>query len=217
MEKRMHFNEFRNKYSGMPVIKAQTVFASAGKSSQPMRNQITRWQNKGLLIQLKKGIYLLNENDRKVSPSRFFFASQILWPSYISLESALGHYGLIPEAVRDVTSVTSKKTAVFTNATGKFIYQHIKFEAFRGYISLKDEAGLNVFIAEPEKALVDFLYLNLNKFKLSGPDIFRESYRFQNTEILSRRKIIFFARIFKNKRLKALAEEFCKFMEAKRK
>lgn len=212
----MHFNEFRNKYSRMPVIKAQAILASAGKSVQPMRNQITRWKNKGLLTQLKKGIYLLNENDRRVSPSRFFFAGQILWPSYISLESALGHYGLIPEAVKDVTSVTPKKTAIFTNATGKFVYQHIKPEAFRGYISLKDEAGLNVFIAEPEKALVDFLYLNLDKFKLFDPGIFSESYRFQNTEILSRRKIMFFARLFKNRRLKVLAGEFCKFMEVEK-
>lgn len=178
-----------------------------------MRNQLTRWKNKGLLIELKRGIYILNADDRKVFPSRFFFANQIIWPSYISLESALGYYGLIPEAVKDVTSVTSKKTVRFKKKAGGFIYQHIKPEAFKGYVSFKDEAGLGVFIAKPEKALVDFLYLNLNKFKLSAKDIFRESYRFQNTDVLSRSKIIFYARIFKNKRLDAVAREFCEFIE----
>jgi len=209
----MHYIQFRNKYSGLPFIKTEAILASAGKANQPMRNQINRWKNKGLLIQVKKGIYILNENDRRVSPSRFFFANQIIWPSYVSLESALGYYGIIPEAVKDVTSVTSRKTAYFKNAIGRFIYQHIKPQAFKGYRSFKDEARLDVFIAEPEKALVDFLYLNLNKFKESAKGIFKDHYRFQNTETLSRNKILFFARVFKNKRLNALAREFCGFIE----
>ncbi len=209
----MDFNQFRKKYNGQPFIKAQVVLASAPKATQPMRNQLTRWKKNGLLIQLRRGIYILNENDRKVFPSRFFFANQIIWPSYVSLESALGHYGLIPEAVKDVTSVTSKKTVRFKNKTGEFIYQHIKPDAFRGYHSFKDEAGLDVFIAEPEKAAVDFFYLNLGKFKRSARDIFKDSYRFQNTEILSRHKITFYAQVFKNKRLKDISREFCKFIE----
>jgi predicted transcriptional regulator of viral defense system len=213
----MNFSRFRKKYCGYPLIKAQAVLASSGKAAQPMRNQLARWKRNGLLIQLRRGIYILNENDRKVAPSRFFFANQITWPSYVSLESALSHYGCIPEAVKDITSVTSKKTAVFKNKAGEFVYRHLKPEAFRGYRSFKDEAGLDVFIAEPEKALVDFLYLNLNRFKGSAGDIFKESYRFQNTGILNQRKIIFFSRIFKNKRLEALIRDFCAFMEEERK
>jgi len=213
----MDFNLFRKKYYGLPFIKAQVVLASVPKATQPMRNQLSRWKKNGLLVQLRRGIYILNENDRKVFPSRFFFANQIMWPSYVSLESALGHYGLIPEAVKDATSVTSKKTVRFKNKTGEFIYQHIKPEAFRGYRSFKDEAGLAVFIAEPEKAVVDFIYLNLGKFRMSVRDIFRDSCRFQNTEILSRHKIAFYARIFKNKRLEDISREFCKFIEEEKK
>lgn len=209
----MDFNQFRKKYSGHPFIKTHEVLTSASKAIQPVRNQLTRWKKNGLLIQLRRGIYILNENDRKVSPSRFFFANQIMWPSYVSLESALGYYGLIPEAVNDVTSVTSKKTAYFKNKTGEFIYQHIKPEAFKGYHSFKDEAGLNVFIAEPEKAIVDFFYLNLSKFKMPDRDIFKDSYRFQNTEKLIRRKIVLYAQAFKNKKLENISREFCKFIE----
>jgi len=209
----MDFNQFRKKYSGFPFIKAQEVLISVPKPVQPMRNQLARWKRSGLLIQLKRGIYLLNENDRKVFPSRFFLANQIMWPSYVSLESALGHYGLIPESVKDITSVTSKKTVRFKNKVGDFIYQHIKPGGFRGYRSFKDEAGLDVFIAEPEKAVVDFFYLNLSIFKKQPRDIFKDSYRFQNTSILSRRKIMFFARGFNNKRLKGVARQFCGFIE----
>ena len=208
----MNFREFMEKWRDVPYINTLGVFAHAGVD-QAMRNQLTRWQKRGLIIQLKRGIYILNKNDRKIFPSRFFFANQIMWPSYVSLESALGYYGLIPEMVSDVTSVTSKKTARFKNELGQFIYQHLKPDVFKGYRSFKDEAGMDVLIADPEKALVDFLYLNLGKFKVSAKDVFGGSYRFQNTEQLNRRKIISWARSFKNKRLKAVAGEFCVFIK----
>lgn len=209
----MNFNQFREKYRDLPYIKTQKMLTSAAKTPQAMRNQLARWQNKKLIIQLKRGVYILNKNDRKVFPSRFFFANQLMWPSYVSLESALSYYGFIPEAVADVTSVTSKKTNCFKNSLGQFIYQHVKPAVFNGYHSFKDEAGVDVLIAGPEKAIVDFLYLNLNKFKASAKDVFKNSYRFQNTGALSCRKIVSLARSFRNSRLEAVAREFCAFIE----
>jgi hypothetical protein len=167
----------------------------------------------GIFTQLTGGLYFIKKNDRKLHPSRFFLANQLLWPSYVSLEAALGYYGLIPEAVADVTSVTTKKTSQFNNPIGRFVYQHVKPDAFRGYRSYKDEAGLDCLIAEPEKAVVDFLYLNLRRFKTTAKDVFRESYRFQNTERLNQRKILSFVRFFENSRLDAVAREFCAFVK----
>ena len=209
----MNFTQFREKYRDLPYIKTQGMLTSIAGMPQTMRNQLTRWQDKGLLIQLKRGVYILNKNDRKVFPSRFFFANQLMWPSYVSLESALSYYGFIPEAVADVTSITSKKTNCFKNSLGQFIYQHVKSAVFKGYHSFKDEAGMDVLIACPEKAIVDFLYLNLNKFKASAKDVFKNSYRFQNTQSLSCRKIVSLARSFRNSRLEAVAREFCSFIE----
>jgi len=208
----MNFTEFKEKFCYMPFISARAVTTLA-QDPQAMRNQLTRWQRNGLIIRLKRGIYALNKADRKVNSSRFFLANQLLWPSYMSLESALGYYGLIPETVVDVTSVTTKKTSRFTNPIGRFIYQHIKPDAFRGYRSYKDEAGLECLIAEPEKAVVDFLYLNLRKFKTEAKAVFRESYRFQNIEGLKPKKVLSWARLFKNSRLEAVAGEFCKFIK----
>ena len=140
-------------------------------------------------------------------------ANQLLWPSYVSLESALGYYGFIPESVADVTSVSTKKTSRFINSIGRFVYQRIKPDAFRGYRSYKDEAGLECLIAEPEKAVVDFLYLNLRKFKTEAKAVFKESCRFRNIEGLKPKKVLLWARFFKNIRLEAVASEFCAFIK----
>jgi len=208
----MNFAQFKDRFCDLPYIPGRVAMALA-KNRQVMRNQLTRWQKRGLIIQLKRGAYVLNKSDRKVNPSRFFFANQLLWPSYVSLESALGYYSLIPEVVVDVTSVTSKKTSRFKNPLGEFIFQRVKPAAFRGYRSYKDEAGLDVFIAEPEKAVVDFLYLNLRKFKNGAKSVFKESYRFQNTELLSPRKVLLWARLFENSRLVTVAGDFCDFIK----
>ena len=209
----MNFTEFKEKFRELPFISARSVVTAAAGDRQIMRNQLTRWGKNGLIIQLKRGVYMLNKNDQKLHPSRFFLANQLLWPSYVSLESALGYYGLIPEAVADVTSVTTKKTSRFNNPIGRFVYQRVKPDAFRGYRSYKDEAGLDCLIAEPEKAVADFLYLNGRRFKTKAKDVFRESYRFQNTERLSQRKILSFVRFFENSRLDAVAREFCEFIK----
>jgi len=208
----MTFTAFKKKFCEMAFISARAVIAFE-RDPQAMRNQLTRWQKKGLIIQLKRGIYVLNKEDRKVNSSRFFIANQLLWPSYVSLESALNYYDLIPEAVADVTSVSTKKTSRFTNPIGRFIYQRIKPDAFRGYRSYKDEAGLECLIAEPEKAVVDFLYLNLRKFKTGAKEVFKESCRFQNIEGLKSKKVLLWARLFKNSRLEAVAGEFCAFIK----
>jgi hypothetical protein len=209
----MNFSEFREKFSDVPFISARAVMSLDRRRPQAMRNQLTRWQKRGLVIRLKRGIYALNKRDRRVNFSRFFLANQLLWPSYVSMESALSYYGLIPEAVADVTSVSTKKTSRFTNTIGRFIYQRVKPDAFRGYRTYKDEAGLECLIAEPEKAVVDFLYLNLRKFKTRAKSAFKESYRFQNIEGLKPKKVLFWARLFRNKRLEAVAGEFCAFIK----
>lgn len=211
----MNFAQFKDRFYDLPYISGRAAMALA-KNRQAMRNQLTRWQKRGLIIQLKRGLYVLNKSDCRLNPCRFFFANQLLWPSYVSLESALGYYGLIPEAVADVTSVTSKKTSRFKNPLGEFIFQRVKPAAFRGYRSYKDEAGLDVFIAEPEKAVVDFLYLNLRKFKTGAKSVFKESYRFQNTELLSPRKVRWWVRLFENSRLVTVAGDFCDFIREER-
>lgn len=207
----MNYHEFKNKFQNQPVILSKEV-VKLEDNRQVVLNQLRRWRKKGLIIRLKKGMYLLNKNDRKNNLSQYFIANQLYGPSYISLEYALNFYGLIPEAVFDVTSVVTKKTARFKNEFGVYIYQHIKPDAFKGFSVVKEESGVSVFIAEPEKAVVDFLYLNLKEFKKEAKEKFKVSYRFQNLESLKISRIMRLAKLFNSRRLLEVARDFCGFM-----
>lgn len=196
----MNFNEFKTRVQGLPVILTRELIRGR-PDRQIIRNQIERWGKKGLVIQLKRGIYMLSKADRKIEPSKPYIANQLYSPSYVSLEYALGYYGLIPEKVHDVTSISTKKTITMTSEIGTFIYQHVKPAAFRGFTAVRDDQGLASFIAEPEKAVVDFVYLNLERFKPGDRAIFAESYRFQNTEDLKPEKLKRYAGLFNSKKL----------------
>ena len=126
-------------------------------------------------------------------------------------------YELIPEYVADVTSATTRKAARFTNEFGFFIYQHVKPQVFRGFTMVQGDSAGTYFIAQKEKAVVDFLYLNLNRITLSEPEVFEEGFRFQNEDTLDEESIIRFARLFNSNRLLKVCELFCKFIEKEKK
>jgi len=211
----MNYIAFKNKVKDLPVIFSRDLFSRKTRENQPMRNQLTRWCRKGLIIKLRRGAYILNEADRKINPGLKFIANQLYGPSYVSLEFALNLYALIPEKVVDITSVTTRKTMSIKNDLGVFIYQHIKPSAFRGFNALKEDYGFTVFIAEPEKAVVDFLYLNLGKIPADNTAIFRESYRFQNLERLSRARIMELSKLFNNPKLMKVAENFSNLLKGR--
>lgn len=211
----MNYIEFKNKVQGLPLIFSRDLVRGA-KNKQIILNRLERWRSKKFLIQLKRGVYILNQNDRKVNPSLPYVSNLLYAPSYVSLEYALSYYSLIPEKVSDLTSISTKKTTRFTNELGTFTYQHIKPAAFRGFKAAKDSAGLTFFMAEPEKALVDFIYLNLEKFVPGDRKVFEESYRLQNTEILKARKIIEFAGFFNIKKLIRVTKALSAFLKDER-
>lgn len=202
----MKYEQFREKVASFPLISKQYLKLIA-ENNQVLKNQLSRWNKSGKIIQLKQNLYMLNQNDRKINPSRLFIASEIYKPSYISMEYALSFYGFIPEKVSDITCITSKKTATFKNVFGKFVYQHVKISCFTGFVELKDEAGLTCHIATPEKAVVDFLYLNQNHFKGNYKNMLVESFRFQNLNMLNKKKINYFTELFKSEKLKKIVKE----------
>ena len=211
----MKFLDFKAKVQNMPVFWAKDI-SIFDEDEQLLRNQIRRWQAKGLLIKLRRGLYMLSENDRKITPSRSFIANQLYGPSYVSLEYALSLYGLIPERVADVTSVTTRKTQKFTNQFSAFIYKHIKRDCFKGFTQAKDETGISYFIALPEKAAVDFLYFNQHNLQRDFFANLQECYRFQNVSGLKVAKILEFARLFENRKLLDLSKSFCEFIKGER-
>lgn len=196
----MKYGEFKKRFNGIPLITEHDILR-INESKQALRNQLNRWQKRGLLVKLKRGTYIFNKDDRKLNLGNFIIANQLYAPSYISLESALTFYGLIPERTADTTSVTTKKTLRLRNPEGRFLYQHIKPNAFRGFRRQVESPELNYFIAEPEKAILDFLYLNMDRISTEDRDIFYASFRLQNLEILKARRLIELAKLFTSRKL----------------
>lgn len=124
--------------------------------------QLSRWVDKGYLIKLKNGIYLFADKKEKTLKEHIAFS--IYQPSYISLEWALSLYGMIPEIVYSVTSVTSKASRKYKNDMGTFIYRHLKNDLFFAYTKI-NKNGQVFLLAEMEKAFLDYIYLNNYKIK----------------------------------------------------
>ncbi len=122
------------------------------------RNNLTRWCRKGLLMKLRNQYYAFPEFRQEPDSARYV-ANRIYMPSYISLHSALCFYGMIPEEVVQLTSVTTLKTAKFENAFGTFHYQNVKNSLYFGFEVLTMRDGHTFLLATPEKALLDLLYL----------------------------------------------------------
>ena len=130
------------------------------------RNNLTRWTKKGLLLRLRQEWYAFPELLQRPDFARYV-ACRIYRPSYISLHTALSIYGMIPEAVSSITSVSTLKTAKFENAFGQYAYQNVKPDLFFGYkpvmlplnTAIINPPQLAWMLAHPEKALLDLLYL----------------------------------------------------------
>jgi len=159
------------------------------------RKFLLRYCKKKFISKLKNGLYVFT--DRK--PSDFLIANRLYLPSYISLESALSYYHIIPEAIYSVTSIAPKSTRNFTVFETIFSYQRIKKEAFTGYLPVKFE-NETVLIAKPEKALVDYLYfVSLKKKKMNERIVLGR---------ISKQKVLYYVKLFGSKRLNKLVKEF---------
>lgn len=108
----------------------------------------------GLFTKLKRGMYSLKTDP----PTEQEIANQLYRPSYLSYEYALAYYNILPEMVYTVTSATTKSTRSFAVGEKTYSYTSIKTTAYKGY-ELKMVNDQRFLIAEPEKALVDYLYL----------------------------------------------------------
>lgn len=208
----MRYSEFKHKVSNWPYIQSRDL-TRFQDNKQIVRNQLYRWQKQGLIKKLKKGFYILNETDRKINPSKTFFANCLYSPSYVSLEYALNFYGLIPERAFAVTSITTKKTKTINNELGSFIYRKIKKNAYSGFHLERDEADFPYFMADAEKAVLDILYLNTSRFPDVKEDIFSRFFRFQNTESLDMQKLSKIKELYHSKKLDRMTNKFIDFVK----
>lgn len=127
-----------------------------GRTKIATRFLIHRLKMNGYIVSVKRGLYKLS--DEQVPD--VYVANKIYAPSYVSLEFALSYYGVIPETVYEITSVTTKATRRFETLGKIFSYRKIKKAAYTGY-AIHKQNGMNFYIADAEKAFVDANYLRL--------------------------------------------------------
>ncbi len=205
----MHFIGFQNQFSIYPLFSLQDVRKVFVNFSY---RQLDRWEKKGYLKKVKRGFYCFSTQDVN-QDFLFYVANKIYAPSYVSLDMALKHYGLIPEEIFQITSVSTKKTTNFETRVGNFSYRQIKPNLFWGY-RLVDFAKQKVLLAEPEKAILDYLYIhpkikmasdflairiNMDEFKLQiNLERFQTYLETFNSKQLSKRANIFLTTIHHN-------------------
>lgn len=161
---------------------------------------LNRLVKEGLLTRLKKGVYVLKINP----PSEEEIANVLYKPSYISFEYALAYYNIIPEMTYQITSATTKPTRLFKVGYNSFTYYTIKLEAYTGY-TLVQRGEKRFYIAEPEKALVDYLYIiSLGQRSLLGGRSMNDRMELKS---LDKEKILIFARLYDWPRLDRLIKE----------
>ncbi|MBI2252834.1 MAG: hypothetical protein HYU63_08885 [Armatimonadetes bacterium] len=127
------------------------------------KNMLYRWKNKGWIYPLKRSLYEITYPKDFNIPD-MYIANNLYNPSYVSLETALSNYSIIPEVSMAVTSITTKPTRIFKNKHGLFIYHTVKPDVFTGYY-IEKQGAFNILIAEPEKALVDYIYFKTYRSK----------------------------------------------------
>lgn len=176
----MKFTDLLTIIGDEPVFEAGLLLAGDVDPAD-VRRQLSRWVRAGRLYQLRRGLYAPAPPFQKVKPHPFLVANRLVRGSYVSCQSALAHYGLIPEYVPVVVSVTTARPGRRETPLGLFEFHHIQPKLLCSYQQVDLGGGQKAFIATPEKALLDLIYLYPGA---DSPDYLRE-LRLQNLEQLN--------------------------------
>lgn len=151
-------------------------------------DKISSWIAEQKLIPIKRGLYVVSPELTGALVSLPLVANALYGPSYVSLEFALSHHGLIPEAVHQITSVTTRRSKTYSTVFGRFSYQTLPAKVYPiGVSSVKNDMGHFFLMASPEKALCDMLMLtpNLNIHSVGSiSELFELDWRIDLDEVM---------------------------------
>jgi hypothetical protein len=147
-------------------------------------NELTR---QGYLLPIKRGLYIPGPKLRLSRPDPFLLANHLYGPSYVSLDSALAFWGMIPERVMETVSITTKFAKKYETAAGRFTYIHMlpPYYAF-GIQQVTLTERQQVLMASPEKALCDKIITTsgiLLRSKKQTMDLLLEDLRITETAL----------------------------------
>ncbi|MFQ5745320.1 MAG: hypothetical protein ACE5HV_17330, partial [Acidobacteriota bacterium] len=203
----MNFREIVKHFRDRPFFESREIVLLFDEPAPQVQARLSRWQRQGKLIQLRRGRYLLSEEYRRFEVSDFYIANYLHRPSYVSLQSALEYYDMIPEAVGMVLSLTTLHGRQWQTPAGLFRYRSIGTARFWGYreqgaVRAGEEARQRRFlIASPEKAVLDLFYLEPGDW--TGERL--EALRLQNLGAIDRERLVGFAEKFQSAKVQRAA------------
>jgi len=154
----MEFEQLIKTVNDEPVFETGFLL-SGGADPKDVILQLSRWTKAGRLFQIRRGLYAIAPPYQKVKPNPFLIANRLVRASYVSCQSALQFHDLIPEHTPVVVSVTTLRPGRRETPLGVFEFRRIKKTLFSGYRLSDLGAGQRAFVATPEKALLDLVYL----------------------------------------------------------
>ena len=175
----MRFEQFAQKVRPLGLFETSAILPFYDTPQQAQR-QLSDWTRTGKLLQLRRGLYTFAPPHSGERPINYVVANRLVQPSYVSLQSALSYYGMIPEHVAAVTSVTTGRPNRLSNNFAYFIYRHINPAFFYGFHHYPIFRSQSAYIATPEKALLDLIYLTRDGDNLA----YIHELRLQNLEIV---------------------------------
>jgi hypothetical protein len=157
-------------YRSIPITTA--ILASALGDYSAQLAKVAALVKDGTLIRIKRGLYCLSPEVSGLDLNLHMIANTLYAPSYLSFESALAFYGLIPESVTETMSACAKRGKFIQTSVGAFSYKTVPKDWFSiGIRSLPSGEG-NILIASPEKALGDLLLARTN-LRIASPKTLR--------------------------------------------
>ena len=142
-------------FKNIPVNTA--AIASLYPDVKSANRKVAGLEKEGRIIRLKRGLYVVSPQESGLLLSHNLIGNMLYGPSYVSMLTALRDYGLIPERVEVIQSMTTHLTVSFENKVGRFEYLHCAKEYYPIGITQRQEEGVTYLIATPEKALCDYI------------------------------------------------------------
>ena len=154
----MNFRKKIKEYAEAPLSR-QILLDALADYKRP-NDKISELLKSEDLISIRRGLYITGPKMDLPTPEPFLIANHLRGPSYVSLESALSYWNMIPERVYEISSVTIKTSKVYKNSVGRFSYQQLKTPYYSyGIKNIDYSPKQSVLIASPEKALCDKIVL----------------------------------------------------------
>lgn len=171
-------------FGNIPV--STSALASLFPDMKANKQKVYNIESSGNVIRLKRGLYVVAPEVSRVALSTELIANHLYAPSYVSMQTALRYYGLIPEAVYTTQSMTLKHTRSFDTPIGRFEYRTISREAFAIGVTSINKQNYAFLIATPEKALCDLIAyspkVNL-RYLTDVEQYLEEDIRFETEEL----------------------------------